>query len=79
MKQKRVPISINTEYITLGQFLKFADVVSSGSDAKFYLSTHEVLVNKEPDNRRGRKLRPGDELEIENVVYEIISKWLFQS
>ena len=75
MKQKRVQIKINTEYITLGQFLKFANVVDSGSEAKFYLATHKILINKELDNRRGRKLRPGDIVEIENETYEIISKW----
>ena len=75
MKQKRVPITIHTEYITLGQLLKFAGVVDSGSEAKFYLATHEINVNEELDNRRGRKLRSGDIVEIENVVYEIISKW----
>lgn len=75
MKQKRVQIKINTEYITLGQFLKFANVVDSGSEAKFYLATHEILINKELDNRRGRKLRPGDIVETENETYEIISKW----
>ena len=79
MKQKRVPITIQTEYITLGQFLKFADVVSSGSEAKFYLAQHEITVNGELENRRGRKLRPGDVVEVENAVYEIISQWSFQS
>lgn len=74
MKQKRVSIRINTEYITLGQFLKFANVVDSGSEAKFYLGNHEIRVNEELDNRRGRKLRPGDVVEIENAVYEIVSK-----
>lgn len=74
MKQKRVPISIHTEYITLGQLLKFAGIVDSGSEAKFYLTEHEIVVNKEPDNRRGRKLRNGDIVEIEDSVYEIISK-----
>jgi len=75
MKQKRVPIHINTEYITLGQLLKFADVVSSGSEAKFYLVSHKIVVNDELDNRRGRKLRPGDIVVIEEASYEIISKW----
>jgi len=74
MKQKRVPISIHTEFITLGQLLKFADIVGSGSEAKFYLASHKSVVNGELDNRRGRKLRNGDNVEIENVVYEIISK-----
>lgn len=74
MKQKRVPISIHTEFITLGQLLKFASVVDSGSEAKFYLASHEIKVNGELDNRRGRKLRSGDQVEIEGVVYEIISR-----
>lgn len=74
MKQKRVPIHINTEYITLGQLLKFADVVGSGSEAKFYLASHKIVVNDELDKRRGRKLRPGDTVVIEEVTYEIISK-----
>ncbi|WP_456279897.1 ribosome maturation protein RlbA [Bacillus sp. K7] len=59
------PISIDTEMITLGQFLKLADVIQSGGMAKWFLSEHEVLVNNEPDNRRGRKLYVGDVVEIE--------------
>ncbi|AOL95804.1 uncharacterized protein BS16045_00003 [Bacillus subtilis] len=59
------PISIETEMITLGQFLKLADVIQSGGMAKWFLSEHEVLVNDEPDNRRGRKLYVGDVVEIE--------------
>ncbi|MED3386215.1 ribosome maturation protein RlbA [Bacillus subtilis] len=59
------PISIDTELITLGQFLKLADVIQSGGMAKWFLSEHEVLVNDEPDNRRGRKLYVGDVVEIE--------------
>ncbi|WP_368651172.1 ribosome maturation protein RlbA [Bacillus inaquosorum] len=59
------PISIDTEMITLGQFLKLADVIQSGGMAKWFLSEHKVLVNSEPDNRRGRKLYVGDVVEIE--------------
>ncbi|QFY80409.1 S4 domain-containing protein YaaA [Bacillus subtilis] len=59
------PISIDTEMITLGQFLKLADVIQSGGMAKWFLSEHEVLVNDELDNRRGRKLYVGDVVEIE--------------
>ncbi|WP_342412220.1 ribosome maturation protein RlbA [Bacillus sp. FSL K6-1560] len=59
------PISIDTEMIPLGQFLKLADVIQSGGMAKWFLSEHEVLVNDEPDNRRGRKLYVGDVVEIE--------------
>jgi len=58
-------ITIETEMITLGQFLKLAEVIQSGGMAKWFLSEHEVFINQEPDNRRGRKLYPGDVVEVE--------------
>ena len=48
------------EYITLGQFLKMQSIIQSGGEAKLYLANNPVLVNGEPENRRGRKLRSGD-------------------
>lgn len=53
-------IQIKDEYITLGQLLKLADIVSSGGEVKFYLSEHTPHVNGEAETRRGRKLYPGD-------------------
>ncbi|HWO97471.1 MAG TPA: S4 domain-containing protein YaaA [Bacillus sp. (in: firmicutes)] len=60
-------IQISTETITLGQFLKLADVIQTGGMAKWFLSEHEVYVNGELDNRRGRKLKPNDEISIPNI------------
>ncbi|MCM3217341.1 S4 domain-containing protein YaaA [Niallia taxi] len=60
-------IKIDTEYITLGQFLKLADIIQSGGMAKWFLSEHEVYVNGEQDQRRGRKLRAGDKIEIPSI------------
>jgi ribosome-associated protein len=57
-------ISIETEYITLGQFLKVADIISTGGMAKWFLSENEIFINGEMDQRRGRKLRSGDRIEI---------------
>ena len=57
-------VSISTEFITLGQFLKIADIIQSGGMAKWFLSEHEVFINGELDTRRGRKLRNGDSLDI---------------
>ena len=57
-------IKISTEYITLGQFLKVADIIQSGGMAKWFLSEHEVFINGDLDVRRGRKLRSGDNIEI---------------
>ncbi|MBP3040517.1 S4 domain-containing protein YaaA [Bacillaceae bacterium Marseille-Q3522] len=66
-------IMIDTEYITLGQFLKAVDVVQSGGMAKWFLSENVVFVNGEQDQRRGRKLRAGDKIEIPNIGVFIIS------
>lgn len=55
---------IDTEYITLGQALKLTDTISSGGMAKWFLSEHTVFVNGEEEDRRGRKLRDGDLLNI---------------
>ena len=64
-------IAINTEYITLGQLLKFADIIAWGGEAKSYLATHKVNINGEPDNRRGRKLRVGDVVELAEGTFKI--------
>ncbi|MBS4189830.1 S4 domain-containing protein YaaA [Bacillus sp. FJAT-49705] len=57
-------INIDTEYITLGQLLKAADVIQSGGMAKWFLSEYKVFINGEQDQRRGRKLRTGDQINI---------------
>ncbi|PSL39992.1 S4 domain protein YaaA [Planomicrobium soli] len=60
-------IGIETEFITLGQLLKMTDTISSGGMAKWFLSEHEVFVNGELEDRRGRKLRPEDKVIIPEV------------
>lgn len=65
-------IKINTEYITLGQLLKIADIISSGGMAKFFLEENEVFVNNEKENRRGKKLYKGYEIKISNYGSFII-------
>ncbi|KYC86259.1 S4 domain-containing protein YaaA [Heyndrickxia sporothermodurans] len=67
-------VSIETEFITLGQFLKLADVIQSGGMAKWFLSEHDVFVNGEQDQRRGRKLSVGDRIEIPSVGNFVISR-----
>ena len=52
--------TLKTEYITLGQFLKVMNVISSGGEARDFLETHEMIINGQPDQRRGRKIYPGD-------------------
>lgn len=67
-------IYITTDYIQLGQFLKLAGVIDTGGMVKWFLSEHEVLVNDELENRRGKKLYSGDRIVIEGIGSFIISK-----
>jgi len=71
MIKKPTEIFINTDYITLGQFLKLADIIESGGEAKMFLAENEVKIDGEIDNRRGRKLRGGEIVEILGQKYEI--------
>jgi ribosome-associated protein len=53
-------VRIDDESIKLGQFLKLADLVDKGSDAKALLAGGVVRVNGQPETRRGRQLVNGD-------------------
>jgi ribosome-associated protein len=53
-------IPIRGDTIRLGQLLKLAGVVGGGGELKAFLAEETVLVNGEPDARRGRQLHPGD-------------------
>jgi ribosome-associated protein len=49
-----------TGEIRLGQFLKLAELVETGSEAKSLIADGQVLVNDEVETRRGRQLADGD-------------------
>jgi len=58
-------MKIDTEFIKLDSFLKAVDAVCSGGEAKIIISEGMVRVNGEVELRRGRKLRPGDQVELD--------------
>ena len=62
--------------IALDMFLKLADVVQSGGQAKHLIQGGCVLVNGEVEKRRGRKLRPGDSVEVNGEQFVIESDGL---
>lgn len=66
-------VKIYTEYITLGQLIKFLGIVSTGGEIKLFLTENQVFVNEIAENRRGKKLFDGDVVEILNKKYVIIS------
>ena len=64
MNKKTHNIILKTEFITLGQLLKLAKVVSTGGEVKSYLRENVVIVNNTQEDRRGRKLYKGDVIEV---------------
>ena len=58
-------ITIRDEFIKLGQALKLAGVVEDGVQAKYEIQDGNVKVNGEVETRRGKKIRPGDLIEVE--------------
>ena len=57
-------IQINTDFIKLDAFLKFAALVGTGGEAKMVIADRMVKVNDEICTMRGKKLRAGDRVEF---------------
>ncbi|NOZ92507.1 S4 domain-containing protein YaaA [bacterium 3DAC] len=71
---EEITFSVRGEYITLGQLLKVLDLVPTGGQAKMVIQSGEVKVNGEVETRRGRKLRPGDIVEIWNYRIKLVGE-----
>ncbi len=72
MKTKEIEIKIKTEYIKLDQFLKFCGLAETGGHAKEIVKEGIVFVNGEICLQRGKKLRLGDEVMVDD--YKIFIK-----
>jgi ribosome-associated protein len=57
-------VPIRDESIRLGQFLKLANLVETGAEAKPLIAEGLVRVNDEVETRRGRQLVPGDVVSV---------------
>lgn len=65
--QNTKTITIDSSFITLGQLLKEEGIIPTGGAAKWFLREHDVKINGQLDNRRGKKLRAGDEVDIVGI------------
>lgn len=65
-------ITIQTEFIKLDSFLKFAGVASLGSEAKMYILDELVKVNGEICTQRGKKLYRGDIVEFNGETFKVV-------
>ncbi len=62
---------IHTEYIKLDQFLKLAGVIKTGGEAKLFIVSNDVQVNGVSEDRRGRKLYPGDVVTVNGRKFSV--------
>lgn len=67
-----IEVKINTEFIKLDQFLKFAGLVNTGGEAKSIILEGKVKVNGEVETARGKKLRVDDIVEIGERKFKIV-------
>lgn len=65
-------VEINTEYIKLDQFLKWAAIADNGAMAKSMILDGLIKVNSEVCTSRGKKIEKGDKVEIEGIgLFEV--------
>ncbi|GIM93091.1 RNA-binding S4 domain-containing protein [Paractinoplanes toevensis] len=65
-------VEIGSDMIRLGQFLKLADLIDTGGEAKILIASGDVRVNGEVDIRRGRQLHPGDVVEVQGRTARVV-------
>ncbi|MEA4973140.1 hypothetical protein SDC9_71171 [bioreactor metagenome] len=65
-------ITINTDFIKLGQLLKYASIVGNGSDAKLIIADGLVTLNDNVVYERGKKIYPGDVVIVKDMGSVIV-------
>lgn len=72
---KTEQVKIKTPFIKLDQLIKFAGISQTGGDAKYAIIKGFVKVNGEVCTMRGKKIYPGDKVEIADIaVVTVISE-----
>ncbi len=67
-------VEITTEFIILGQFLKYIGLISNGSEAKNFIINNKIFVNNVLEMQRGKKLYPGFFIKIGKNEFIIVQK-----
>jgi ribosome-associated protein len=66
-------VQIRGDMIRLGQLLKLSGVVDAGGEIKDLLAEEPVLVNGQPEDRRGRQLHPGDVVAVGGEELHVVA------
>lgn len=67
-------ITIKTEFIKLDSLLKFAGLAETGGNAKEVIAEGRIKVNGEVCTMRGKKIRPDDSVQIDEIGLELVVK-----
>lgn len=67
-------VRITTDFIKLDSFLKFSGAAETGGQAKELVQGGIVKVNGEVCTMRGKKIRPGDVVEVEGKKWKAAGK-----
>ena len=74
MDYKKVEVTIKTEFIKLDSLLKYAGLCETGGIAKEIIAEERIKVNGELCTMRGKKIKPGDRVQIDEIKSEIVVK-----
>ncbi|MBQ6634398.1 MAG: RNA-binding S4 domain-containing protein [Ruminococcus sp.] len=74
MGYKEVEVKIKSEFIKLDSLLKYAGLCETGGIAKEIILEERIKVNGEVCTMRGKKIRPGDRVQIDEIKSEIVVK-----
>lgn len=67
-------VTIREEFIKLDSLLKLSGIAQTGGHAKILILDGEVLVNGEICTARGKKIRPGDIVLVEETEIKVETK-----
>jgi len=69
MSVEKKKIKVEKLPIRLGQFLKLADLVQDGFEAKLRIQNGEVMLNSATETRRGKQLQHLDEITVDGGTW----------
>lgn len=72
MKYTPIKVKIKTDFIKLDALLKYAGVVETGGIGKEIILEERIKVNGEICTMRGKKIRAGDKVQIDEIQSEIV-------
>ncbi len=67
-------IAIKSEHIKLDSLLKYAGLCITGGEAKSLIEEGYVFVNGESCPMRGKKIRPGDSVTLNDATLRIVKQ-----